>query len=127
MPRIDKLTQSLFIKLYKDEKWTIKQIADQFQVKERTVIGVVEKRKPTGYCLCCGKEVEQTPGHRQKEFCSTSCYRKWRKGHALTSTSRHVCQWCGKEYIDPYHIDAKYCSQECRNNVYKLVSKSHCK
>ena len=41
MPKIDKLTQSLFIKLYEDEKWTIKQIADQFKVKERTVIAVV--------------------------------------------------------------------------------------
>lgn len=118
MPRLDKLTQSLFIQLYIKEGWTIKQIADQFRVKERTVAAVVEKREPTAYCLCCGKELEQSPGHRQKEFCSPKCYRKWRKEHSLVSTSHHICQWCGKEFVDPYHIDAKYCCEECRNKSF---------
>lgn len=121
MPKLDKLTQSLFVQLYTNEGWTIKQIADQFLVKERTVAAVVEKREPTAHCLCCGKELEQSPGHRQKEFCSPKCYRRWRKEHSLVSTSHHICQWCKKKFIDPYHVDAKYCSEECRNNAYKKV------
>ena len=119
MSKLDKKTKELFIELYTNHGWTIKEIAGQFQIKERSVIAVVEKREPTNTCLFCGKEIEQTPGHRQKEFCSQSCYRKWRKIHALSSSARHICQWCGKEFIDPDHINAKYCCEECRNKAYK--------
>ena len=119
MAKVSKLIQRMFIELYKTHGWTIKQIADQFGCKERTVIAIVEKREQTTKCLYCGKELEQTPGHRQKEFCSPKCYKKWRKEHALNTTSKHVCQWCGKEFIDPYHLNAKYCCQECRDNAYR--------
>ena len=119
MAKISKLLQQTFIELYRIQGWTPKQIADQFNVKERTVISVVEKREPTGFCLCCGKELEQTSGHRQKEFCSPKCYKKWRKEHVISSTAKHICLWCGKEFVDPFHINAKYCSEECRNNSYR--------
>lgn len=90
MSKINKLLQQTFIELYETQGWTPKQIADQFNVKERTVITVVEKREQTGFCLCCGKELEQIPGHRQKEFCSPKCYKKWRREHVLSSSAKHI-------------------------------------
>lgn len=35
---------------------------------ERNVIAVVETREVTSYCRCCGVELIQTAGHKQKEF-----------------------------------------------------------
>ena len=119
MAKIQKYMRQMFIILYKEHEWTIEMIAKQFRVKERTVAAIVEKREQTSHCLCCGKDLIQTPGHRQKEFCSPACYRKWRKAHVFSSTAKHVCQLCGKEFIDPYHLSAKYCSKLCRDKACK--------
>lgn len=113
-----KWMKELILKFYIDAGWSIKEIADYLNLKERTVIAVVAKRPHTNVCLCCGKQLEQIEGHRQKEFCSPKRYRKWRRENVLTSTAKHICQWCGKEFLDPYHLDAKYCSKECRNKSY---------
>ena len=70
MPKPNKLLKQTIIELYKVHKWIPKQKANQFNISERSVIAVVDKREATKTCLYCGKELEQTPGHRQKEFCS---------------------------------------------------------
>lgn len=119
MPKITNLLNQTIFELYKNYGWSIKEIAGQFKIKERTIISIVEKRETTNRCLCCGKEITQTPGHRKKEFCSSCCYRKWRRENVLNSSAKHVCQWCGKDFIDPYHLNAKYCSRKCRNDSYK--------
>lgn len=119
MAQFNKFMREMLIDLYKNHGWTIQGLAKHFKAKERTITAIVEKREQTTHCLCCGKKLEQTPGHRQKEFCSPACYRKWRKLNVFSSTAKHKCQWCGKEFIDPYHLDAKYCSRACRDKAYQ--------
>ena len=114
-----KLNKQLMVELYTNQKWSIKEISEFMHLPERSVIAVVEPRETTSYCRCCGKELIQTTGHRQKEFCSSTCYKKWRRSNVLNSTAKHVCQYCGKEFTDPFHLNAKFCSRECRNNSYR--------
>ena len=86
MPKINKLLQQTFIELYRTQGWTPKQIADQFNVKERTVISVVEKREPTGFCLCCGKEFTSFK-YLKRRFGSRKCANKSHGSHEIQSES----------------------------------------
>jgi len=63
------------------------------------------------YCKNCGKELIQTEGHRQKEFCCDNCRKSY--WHKKQCNQIKKCPICGREFLakDPR---AQYCSDLCR-------------
>ena len=68
-------------------------------------------------CKLCGETLTNTPGHRQKTFCSVFCQRKyWRQNrplmqhHTLISVT---CPNCGRTFFDYAGHKRKYCSHSC--------------
>lgn len=45
MAKVSELIHKLFIELYKTHEWTIKQIADQFEYKQRTLIAIGREKR----------------------------------------------------------------------------------
>lgn len=72
---------------------------------------------PTGCCKRCGQPLNNTPGHRQKTFCSSECQRLyWREHPELmnhTAIIQKRCPSCGKEFSDYRGHSRKYCSHAC--------------
>lgn len=68
-------------------------------------------------CKHCGKKLVNTPGHRQKTFCSRSCQQLyWREHPELmnhTAIIQKRCPACGKEFSDYRGHSRKYCSHAC--------------
>ena len=68
-------------------------------------------------CLLCGTPVIQTPGRREKKFCSASCRIQWwnRNKYKAPRKSRQkfICQGCGSPFT-AYGVDnRKYCAHAC--------------
>lgn len=68
-------------------------------------------------CKCCGAAVRQTPGRKEKKFCSNQCRMKWWNSH-LDQVNRKAmyeftCPTCGKEFSAYGNRNRKYCSHEC--------------
>lgn len=68
-------------------------------------------------CLCCGKEVPQNPGRKEKKFCSDRCRNTWWNRN-LDKVNRKanykiICACCKKEFISYGNASRKYCSHEC--------------
>lgn len=68
-------------------------------------------------CKHCGAVLNNTPGHRQKTFCSAVCQQKywWENRnlmhhHALISVT---CPACGKSFTAYKGHHRKYCSHAC--------------
>lgn len=74
------------------------------------------------YCKNCGKELVQTEGHRQKEFCCDNCRKAY--WHKRQCNQEKICPICGTSFVakDPR---TKYCSDECKR--YGLVFKNFLK
>lgn len=72
---------------------------------------------PRIYCKRCGTTLVNTPGHRQKIFCSKSCQeRYWREHRNISLCASLVsctCPGCGKEILDYKGHNRKYCSHQC--------------
>jgi endogenous inhibitor of DNA gyrase (YacG/DUF329 family) len=68
-------------------------------------------------CKRCGQPLVNTPGHRQKTFCSASCRQKyWRENSNLIkhiSFVSLICPACGKTFSDYKGHHRKYCSHAC--------------
>lgn len=68
-------------------------------------------------CKRCGEKLINTPGHRQKTFCSSSCQQKyWWKNRALMqhpSFVTNTCPVCGQIFSDYAGHKRKYCSHAC--------------
>lgn len=71
----------------------------------------------TGLCRWCGKPVKQTPGRKEKKFCSEACRVSWwnrNRNSAERKVSCHlICPTCHtpfSAYGDPRR---KYCSRAC--------------
>ena len=68
-------------------------------------------------CKCCGKPLVNTPGHRQKTFCSAVCQRKfWWEHRDLMRHPSFVattCPVCGRVFSDYAGHKRKYCSHAC--------------
>lgn len=68
-------------------------------------------------CHECGAKLYNTPGHRQRSFCSDECRKKYWKGHqALIKRGNQketTCPICGGRFHDYARRKRKYCSQEC--------------
>lgn len=108
-----------------------KKIAEQMGLSENTVKTYCRRHGLGGnmthlqnvtqneehHCLCCGKPVQQTPGRKEKKFCSDSCRNKWWNSH-LDKVERKanyefVCPHCKKPFTAYGNKNRKYCSHEC--------------
>ncbi len=71
----------------------------------------------SGCCKRCGQLLVNTPGHRQKTFCSSECQRLyWREHPELmnhTAIIQKRCSSCGKVFSDYAGHKRKYCSHAC--------------
>lgn len=68
-------------------------------------------------CMCCGKQIIQYPGRKEKKFCSDVCRNKWWNSH-LNLVKRKAmyeftCPTCGKVFFAYGNRNRKYCSHEC--------------
>ena len=67
-------------------------------------------------CKYCGSPLHQTPGKRQRRFCSDQCRLQWWKEHPEArihrAEYRHVCRFCGKEFSND-RVTASYCGRLC--------------
>jgi len=68
-------------------------------------------------CRMCGAPVEQTPGRKEKKFCSKACSVQWwnRNRYSLNrkACQQVMCPTCGKEFIAYGSAGRKYCSHDC--------------
>lgn len=68
-------------------------------------------------CKLCGEPLVNTPGHRQKTFCSAFCQRKyWRQNKSLMQHPSFItttCPNCGQTFSDYAGHKRKYCSHSC--------------
>ena len=68
-------------------------------------------------CPQCGTTLEQTPGHRQKRFCSPKCRMAWWSSHPEQMKRRKPtnaeCQHCGTVFIHYGSRQRKFCSRVC--------------
>lgn len=68
-------------------------------------------------CECCGKQIEQVPGRKQKRFCSDSCRNKWWNGHLDLVKRKAVytftCPNCGKIFKVYGNSQRKFCCHAC--------------
>ena len=68
-------------------------------------------------CQCCGKPVLQTPGRKEKRFCSDDCRTRYWNRHLgeLKRPAMTVCTCpvCGSEFYAYRNRNRRYCSHEC--------------
>lgn len=78
----------------------------------------MNKETTKQYCKNCGKELFQTEGHRQKEFCCDNCRKAY--WHKKRCNQEKICPICGRKFTakDPRTI---YCSNICRR-IGKMIS-----
>ena len=71
----------------------------------------------TDRCPQCNAVLEQSPGHRQKRFCSPMCRMAWWSAHpeqmVRKNLSRVVCLHCGTAFLQYGNRPRKFCSQGC--------------
>ena len=68
-------------------------------------------------CLCCGKEIVQQVGRKEKKFCSDKCRNKWWNSN-LDKVNRKanyefICPNCKKPFSAYGNKNRKYCSHAC--------------
>ena len=68
-------------------------------------------------CLCCGRNVKQNPGRKEKKFCSDECRMKWWNAHPEKVTHRSerqlICPTCGQPFTVFRSRQRTYCSHKC--------------
>lgn len=73
--------------------------------------------EPADRCPQCNAILEQSPGHRQKRFCSSKCRLAWWKAHPEHMSHRKLvsvaCQHCGDVFQQYGGRTRKYCSRNC--------------
>ena len=82
---------------------------------------ITEKRekltKGTSKCLMCETSIMQTPGKREKKFCSDRCRNMWWNSHLelvnRKANYKYSCPFCKKEFTVYGNSHRKYCSHEC--------------
>lgn len=108
-----------------------KRIAEQMQISENTVKTYCKRHGLGGYmaakvstsslgkhfCKCCGVEVKQMPGRKEKKFCSDKCRNKWWNAN-LDKVNRkavyeYECAYCKKPFTAYGNANRKYCCHEC--------------
>ena len=110
------------------------RIAQALGISENTVKSFCRRKKLAGrtvasqampaavrdgnhFCLCCGNEVAQTPGRKEKKFCSDRCRNKWWNSHLdrvkRKANYEFICPQCRKPFTAYGNAKRKYCSHEC--------------
>ena len=68
-------------------------------------------------CPQCNAPLVQTPGHRQKRFCSHKCRVAWWKAHPEAMIRKKLtsieCQHCGTTFLQYGNRPRKFCSRGC--------------
>lgn len=68
-------------------------------------------------CRECGAKLYNTPGHRQRRFCSDECRKRfWKENQSLINRGNQqetICPVCGERFHDYSKKKRRYCSQEC--------------
>ena len=68
-------------------------------------------------CRLCGAPVKQTPGRKEKKFCSKACSARWwnlnRYSAERKSCHQIECLTCGKAFFAYSSAGRKYCSHAC--------------
>lgn len=68
-------------------------------------------------CPQCNAQLEQSPGHRQKRFCSPKCRIAWWAAHPEQMTRKKLypieCQHCGGVFMQYGSRPRKFCSRGC--------------
>lgn len=108
-------TQRQQIKELRGKGYGYGRIAQVLSLSENTIKtycrrhglgGVVANPAPIDgevhYCLCCGKEVVQPGGRKEKKFCSDKCRNKWWNSN-LDKVNRKanyefICPHCKKPF-----------------------------
>ncbi len=83
--------------------------------------GVASEKNPelndAKVCQYCGELVVQTPGRKEKKFCSDHCRNMWWNSHLDLVDRRanyeYTCPACGKAFTVYGNSNRKYCSYEC--------------
>ena len=115
------LTEKETIIQLKDSGLGYKAISRQTGTPLGTVKTIIkrdkERKETSGVCKCCGMTMKQTPGHRQKEFCSDKCRYKWWSFHPESRNRKAyyelTCLTCGKTFISYGNKNRKYCCLKC--------------
>lgn len=99
-----------------------KAIAKQLNLPVSSISSYLQRKKENeslNSCKCknCGLKLKQTPGHRQKVFCSDKCRMNWWTNHPEMKTSKIVteckCAMCNKTFIVNRRKVKKFCSWNC--------------
>ncbi len=125
--------QKIQIKNLRDEGYGYIKISQTLGISVNTVKSFCRRKNLTGitvrevsitpladgnhFCRNCGKEVEQSPGRKQKKFCSDKCRMQWWNSH-LDRVNRKanydfVCPHCKKAFVAYGNSGRKYCSHAC--------------
>jgi len=113
--------QKIKAQTYRNQGYGYGRIAKELNISVSTVssyfLRLKEKESRSKLCLCCGKPLKQTKGHRQKKFCGERCRRKWWKGHPESDNRKAFytlrCRCCGSDFLSYGNKNRKYCSWEC--------------
>lgn len=105
-----------------------KAISKETGISLDTVKSIIKRSKEKeclGTCKCCGMKLKQTPGHRQKIFCSDTCRLKWWNTHSeqrnIKTYHEFKCLTCGKTFISLGNRIRKYCCKECYKKSSRKV------
>lgn len=71
----------------------------------------------SSFCQECGKEITQTPGRKEKKFCSDECRHKWWNARPdrieRKAVYSYTCACCGKPFTAYGNSRRKYCCHAC--------------
>ncbi|WP_173452030.1 RNA polymerase subunit sigma-70 [Eubacterium pyruvativorans] len=114
--------EKLKIDLLRSEGNGYKRIASETGIPIGTVKAYLRrkdkaKKAMDHRCPNCGKYVEQTPGRKEKKFCSDACRMAWWNRHPDAVNRKAVytynCAYCGGEFLAYGNVRRKYCSHAC--------------
>ena len=94
---------------------TVKSCCKRSSANRLTMPPAVKKNVP-GNCSQCGAHLIQTPGHRQKRFCSEKCrMARWAAPEEMkrAATSTVHCEYCGTAFLQYGSRPRKFCSRTC--------------
>ncbi len=99
-------------------KNTVKSYCKRNSLSGSALESTADMPIPTpSFCLECGQGITQTPGRKEKKFCSDECRHKWWNARPEKITRKAVysftCAGCGKPFTTYGNSHRKYCSHAC--------------
>jgi len=112
------------------EGFSYSKISEMLRISENTVKSfcrrnsivspatVMNQEQMAEYgCHQCGAPLTQTPGAKQKRFCSDKCRMAWWNAHPEAVNHKIVqqvtCKFCGQVFTSHGSRVRKYCSRSC--------------